>query len=107
MRHGHGVGLEERDVFVTGSSQGIGRAAAPAFAAEGARVGVTYRHERARAERVVQQITAARSTGRAWLLSARVVGTHLTLDPHGDREVAPNQYQPDGLRCSRMIDMRG
>lgn len=52
------LGLKGRVALVTGSSQGIGRAAALAFAAEGSRVGITYHRERARAEDVVERITA-------------------------------------------------
>src|SRR5260221_4767476 len=50
------LGLTERVVIVTGSSRGIGKAAALSFGREGARVAVTFREHRAEAERVVEQI---------------------------------------------------
>ena len=53
------LGLNGRVVLVTGGSRGIGRAAALAFAAEGARVAVTYRNERERVDAVVKELTEA------------------------------------------------
>jgi NAD(P)-dependent dehydrogenase (short-subunit alcohol dehydrogenase family) len=53
------LGLADRVVIVTGGSRGIGRAAALAFAAERARVVITYRADRARAETVVGELRAA------------------------------------------------
>ena len=57
------LGFSQRVVIVTGSSQGIGRAAALLFAKEGARVVVTYHSEGERAQRVVDEI--AREGGEA------------------------------------------
>lgn len=51
------LGLEQRAALVTGGSQGIGEAVAVQLAAEGARVALTYRSERDRAEAVVREIT--------------------------------------------------
>src|SRR5690348_13642992 len=53
------LGLKDQTVLVTGSSAGIGRAAALAFAAEGARVAVTYHQDRDGAEAVAAQARAA------------------------------------------------
>ena len=50
------LGLAGRVAVVTGSSQGIGRAAALLFGSEGARVAVTYHRERDRARAVVDEI---------------------------------------------------
>jgi NAD(P)-dependent dehydrogenase (short-subunit alcohol dehydrogenase family) len=52
-------GLKDQVVMVTGSSAGIGRAAAVAFAAEGARVAVTYHENRPGAEATAEQARAA------------------------------------------------
>jgi 3-oxoacyl-[acyl-carrier protein] reductase len=52
------LGLTGRVVFVTGGSRGIGRATAEMFSEEGARVAMTYRHNRAEAEVVVDALTA-------------------------------------------------
>jgi 3-oxoacyl-[acyl-carrier protein] reductase len=54
------LGLNGRVAIVTGSSQGIGRATALLLAQEGARVVVTYRTNRDKAEEVA---ASARSTG--------------------------------------------
>ncbi len=53
------LGLKDRVVLVTGSSSGIGKAAAIAFGAEGARVGVTYHANRQGAEETAQKVQDA------------------------------------------------
>jgi 3-oxoacyl-[acyl-carrier protein] reductase len=64
------LGLKQKAVLVTGASRGIGRAIALAFAAEGARVGVNYRQDRAGAEAVAAAI--AGQGGQAVLLPGDV-----------------------------------
>ena len=53
------LNLKESVVLVTGSSSGIGKAAAIAFGAEGARVGVTYHANRQGAEDTGQKVREA------------------------------------------------
>lgn len=52
------LGLTDRVVLVTGASSGIGRAAALAFGAEGARVAITYHSRRDSAEQAIADIAA-------------------------------------------------
>ena len=50
------IGLKGQTVLVTGSSSGIGRAAAIAFGTEGARVGVTYHANASGAEETASKV---------------------------------------------------
>ncbi len=53
------MGLKDAVVLVTGSSAGIGRAAAVAYGAEGAKVAVTYHSKREGAEETARRVEAA------------------------------------------------
>lgn len=62
--------FENKNVLITGSSRGIGRACALQLAREGANVVVNYRKRRAEAEALVDEITAF--GGKAFAIEADV-----------------------------------
>jgi NAD(P)-dependent dehydrogenase (short-subunit alcohol dehydrogenase family) len=59
------LSLQERSVLVTGGSRGIGRAIALAYAAEGARVTVTFNSNERAAAATVEEIESAGGTAAA------------------------------------------
>jgi 3-oxoacyl-[acyl-carrier protein] reductase len=67
------LGLRGRVALVTGSSQGIGRATAILFAQEGARIAITYRNNRDKAENVA-------ATARGFGTEAMVVPFDLAAE---------------------------
>src|SRR3989442_13865104 len=63
------LGLQEKVVFVTGASKGLGKATVEAFAAEGSRVALTARNQQ-ELEEIVQEIQ--QRGGQAFALAADV-----------------------------------
>ncbi|MCD9592487.1 SDR family NAD(P)-dependent oxidoreductase [Streptomyces sp. 8ZJF_21] len=59
------LGLEGRTVLVTGATGAIGRAAARAFAEQGARVALAFRHRREAAEALADELSGS-DRGRAF-----------------------------------------
>jgi 3-oxoacyl-[acyl-carrier protein] reductase len=59
------LGLTGRRVLVTGATRGIGRSVAQVFAAEGARVALTYHSDEAAAKQLADELGAARDRALA------------------------------------------
>ncbi|MFI6560818.1 SDR family NAD(P)-dependent oxidoreductase [Streptomyces sp. NPDC050534] len=59
------MGLKDRTVLVTGASSGIGADIARAYAAEGARVALTYRGDSTAGQRLARELGADRDTAMA------------------------------------------
>jgi len=57
--------LEQKTAVITGSSSGIGRGIALAFAQEGAEVVINYNQSKDKAEQLVQEITASGGSAKA------------------------------------------
>ena len=70
--------LKNKVVLITGSSTGIGAAAAKAFGANGARVAVHYNKSKKEAEKVAAEIE--RSGGKAFLVAGDVSGSTTCKD---------------------------
>ena len=70
--------LKNRVVLITGSSTGIGAAAAKAFGTNGARVAVHYNKSKSEAEKVAAEIE--RSGGKAFLVAGDVSGSMVCKD---------------------------
>ena len=69
------LGLKGRTVLVTGASSGIGAAIARAYAAEGARVALTYRDDGAGGERLARELGADQDSAMALRYSLADPGT--------------------------------
>jgi len=70
--------LKNKVVLITGSSTGIGAAAAKAFGTNGARVAVHYNKSKSEAEKVAAEIE--RSGGKAFLVAGDVSGSMVCKD---------------------------
>jgi 3-oxoacyl-[acyl-carrier protein] reductase len=89
------LGLEGHVALVTGGSRGIGKAAAVLLGQEGARVAVTYRDQRDKAEAVVKEIEDTGSEAMAVALDLASLesvdgAAHAVLDRWGHIDVLVN-----------------
>ena len=78
--------ISDLTVLVTGAGRGLGAAIARAFAREGARVAINYRHSQAAAEALARDLGAARAQVHENYIVAQTRASLIIVDQHAAHE---------------------